>query len=264
MTKYLKYFIISMFRNKNLIFFGLFFVLISLIPNISSAANIVSSTSDPYIRYLKVLNYVGRWYGLAILVSFSIVSSGLAQMIYFNSSAVVYLNRYSKLSVNRYYFESMLGAMAVFGIYAFVILSATIVGYSHVLKENLFPVRLPMLVLFTMLAGLFYFSFSFSLQAIAISLKKVRLMDYLAYLPIALTFILGYIQVNTSINISYLVYLSPLNSILGLLIYGYSRSSLFSVEYLLITSLLYILLFQLLSIWSLKRLKEVRIEDKLI
>lgn len=121
-----------------------------------------------------------------------------------------------------------------------------------------------MLVLFTMLAGLFYFSLSFSLQAIATLLKKAHLIEYLAYFLISLTFLLGYLQVNTSLDVSLLVFLSPLNSILSLLIYGYSGILSFSVEFLLVTSLFYITVLQLISVWSLKRLKEVRIEDKLI
>ncbi|WP_223208989.1 MULTISPECIES: hypothetical protein [Thermococcaceae] len=201
---------------------------------------------------------------MAILISFSIVSGTLAQMIYFSSSAIIYLHRHSKLSINRYYFESTLGAMVIFGIYALIILFATIVGYSYVSKNIIFPKKLLMLVLFTMLAGLFYFSLSFSLQAIATLLKKAHLIEYLAYFLISLTFLLGYLQVNTSLDVSLLVFLSPLNSILSLLIYGYSGILSFSVEFLLVTSLFYITVLQLISVWSLKRLKEVRIEDKLI
>jgi len=280
--KFLKYFVKSMMRNWLILFWGIFFVGFWLFLGafvwsgdfIDSVQNL-----EQTFKQDAFLSYTASWYGICTLMGFSAISTTLAGMIYNSTSTFPYLKKFSKLSPEKYYSQSLIGISGITVISAFVLLVIAIVLYSYRFNLMLYPKNIALLAIISLFGGLFYYSLAFVISIISIILKSPRIRQFLGFIPLILTYGIGLSQVTMSLSKN-LIYVSPINCILSLLSSAYYGSSvanevtntsriiqeegsigLLNNSYLFISLILWICLLSAINIIMLRKVEELKLEE---
>jgi hypothetical protein len=261
-----KYYVKALITNKNLLFWGIAFMLFYAILGAYGF-----SSSLPLADQGVVLGYTSVWYALLVQFSLSSMAVSIAFAVIYASSSLAYSFRYTKLTPTSY-ISTLVGSSSVLGIVLSVImLASTVFLYSSRFGYLLTPSNPIAALAVSALGGVFVMVLSMFLALIVVNYLGLRSSSFINFVPLMLAFGLGFTQYSVTLPIA-IVYLSPYSAIQSLLYQAFSgqpanvrlssmTGTTLDWPILLISLLVWIVAFTLLDVSLLKRLKPRQLEE---
>ncbi len=171
-----------------------------------------------------VVAYTTSWYAVIVLIALSLLAAVIAGSYAYGSSALAYAFRYSRLTPAGYLI-SIVGGSALLGLVLNVVLLGATAGMFGVrFATTLLPVDPAALLGVSLVGGVFFMALSSTLALLAINHLGLRSADFVGYVPLVLSFVLGNAQLYVTFP-RWFIYGSPFNDLTSLLYQGYSGST---------------------------------------
>lgn len=166
--------------------------------------------------------YASAWFGIATLISMSSISTSLTFSLAYQTGAIPYLLRYSKMRAISYV-SAVLASGLITGLaYGIVLLILTDIMYSSHFKVSLPPANIPLTIAFVLLSSLLYTAFSLFLQLIRVKYLGFApaTIQIVSFVPLLLGYLFGFSTLFLHLNKG-IIYASPFSSAEFLLAKGY-------------------------------------------
>ncbi len=168
--------------------------------------------------------YTTSWYAVVVLIALSLLAAVIAGSYAYGSSALAYAFRYSRLTPAGY-LGSLVGGSALLGLVLNVVLLGATAGmFGLRFATTLVPVDPVALLGVSLVGGAFFMALSSTLTLLAINHLGLRSADFVGYVPLVLSFVLGNAQVYVALP-RWFLYGSPFNDLTSLLYQGYSGNT---------------------------------------
>ncbi len=171
-----------------------------------------------------VVAYTTSWYAVIVLIALSLLAATIAGSFAYGSAALAYAFRYSRLTPAGY-LVSIVGGSALLGLVLNVVLLGATVGmFGLRFSTTLLPADPAALLGVSLVGGVFFMALSATLSLLAINHLGLRSADFVGYVPLVLSFVLGNGQVYVAFP-RWFLYGSPFNDLTSLLYQGYSGNT---------------------------------------
>ncbi|ARM75360.1 hypothetical protein [Acidianus manzaensis] len=226
MRKTLSYIIKSILKNPNLIGWGVLFILFWGVIGAYVSTPGEMNTLPESLSIVKSSVYtdiVSAWYAVLMILFLSAIGVSLTFLVYFQSGALPYLFKYSKLTPSKY-LMSMFSGGTIAGIVLSLILTYAISGMfsTNGVGYTVMPTKPYVVFPVVILSFLFLISLSFFLVLISMKFGGVKYQQLVNYIPLILGFIFYSLYNFASSYPEWVTYASPYLNIISLLFYGYS------------------------------------------
>ncbi|BAB66096.1 hypothetical protein [Sulfurisphaera tokodaii] len=203
--------------NPTLVGWGLLFMLFW-----AALGAFVESASIP--SHLPIEDYefyTSSWYGLLVLLSFSSIGVSLSYSIAYHTGSIPYLLRYSKMKAYDYIFGLTIAGVVTSVVYSLILLAVVDLFFSQHFGLQMRPANIPLIVVSSLFAGLFFISFSLFLELMVIKYLGFNPATSQAvnFIPLILGYLFGFAALY--LNLGNLIYGSPFADIEYLLTEGY-------------------------------------------
>ncbi len=169
----------------------------------------------------EVVAYATSWYAVIVLIGLSLLAAAIAGSFAYGSASLAYAFRYSRLTPSGY-LGSIVGGSAVLGLAISVVLLGATAGLFGARFSTALPPVDPLGLLgVSLVGGVFFMALSATLALVAINYLGLRSSNYVGYVPLLLSFVLGNAQVYVVLP-RWFVYGSPFNDLTSLLYQGYA------------------------------------------
>jgi len=269
--KYLKLHIKSMLSHPSILGWGVGGTIIwaALGAFIFSAEFLKTLEGSSIGYYVSALYYTAGWFGCLSLYSFSTLATGLMFNIFYSTASVVYASKFTKLTPVKYYIYNVLSSLLIFLVLSLFTLASVYGFYSYSFKVNLYPRNIMLILVFSLIAGLFLYLLSMLLTLLPIVLGHPKAVTTIAYAPMIFAMVFSYAQLYLYFTgIEEIICLSPFNNIISLLAYGYTGMNIpitftspeegFINIYTCLTSLIcWLVALSVINIYIIKKMKAV-------
>lgn len=212
-----KYLIKRLLTNPATIGWGFLFIVFWAV----LGAFVESSSIPSHLPTSAYQFYTAGWYGVLEIISFSAASVSIVFAFTYQTGAIPYLIRYSKMK-GIDYLSGLLASGLVTGLaYGLLLLVLVYALYSYHFGVSLTPANVPMIVGVILLFTLFFSSFS-----ILLGILKVKYLglsqatgQIVNYIPLILGY--GFGIAALYVNLGDIVYATPFTSAEYLLMQGY-------------------------------------------
>ncbi len=171
-----------------------------------------------------VVAYTSAWYAVIALIALSLLAAAIAGSFAYGSSSLAFAFRYTRLTPQGF-LVSIVGGSAVLGLVLDVVLITATAGmFGARFSTAILPADAPGLVGMSVLGGVFFMALSATLALAAINYLGLRSSNYVGYVPLLLSFVLGNAQVDVALPRG-VIYASPFNDLTSLLFQGYSGTT---------------------------------------
>ncbi len=171
-----------------------------------------------------IVAYTSAWYAVIVLIALSLLAAAIAGSFAYGSASLAFAFRYTRLTPKGY-LVSIIGGSAILGLVLNLVLLAATAGlFGAKFSTAVLPADGLGLVLTSILGGVFFLGLSATLALVAINYLGLRSSNFVGYVPLLLSFVLGNAQVDVALP-RWLVYASPFNDLTSLLFQGYSGTT---------------------------------------
>ncbi|WP_338598460.1 hypothetical protein V6M85_07565 [Sulfolobus tengchongensis] len=271
MRRFLIYIVKRLLLNPNLVGWGILYILFwGSIGAYLMAPSFIKQIPTAYISKVYQ-SYVASWYADLVTLSLSALAVSVAFMLFYQTGTLPYLFRYSRLKESTYIVSVYSGTLI-----AGLAIELSLTGLISVIFSNngigitIYPHEFYILIPFILLANLFFISLSTFLVLLTIKFNGMRVQNLISFTPLVLGF-LFYSLFTFSEYPKTLDYTSPYLSLILLLYYGYSGNtppanlqnpqSSASLELVIISSILWVLILTLANIILIRRIYFTNIEE---
>ncbi|WP_337860682.1 hypothetical protein [Ferroplasma sp.] len=259
-----KYFIKNIISSKRLWAFGVFFMIFWLF---------MGAYVFGFVSYNQstVLYSSSVWFGIISVVAVSTLAITVALSIYYASFSLSYAFKFSKLKPYQYTINFMLASAIMGTIMGIVMMVFTSLFFGNKSGYKIIP-KFPLEILgISALGSIFMFLLAMLLIIAVNNYLGLKNVSFVSFIPLLLTYIFGFTQLSIKLP-EYLIYLSPFTEISDLLFYlfdGHSprrildnpASSIINPYYLAFYLSMWIVIFFIVDIILLKRIKPANIEE---
>ena len=171
-----------------------------------------------------VVAYTTSWYAVIVLVGLSLLAAAIAGSIVYGTSSLAYAFRYTLLTPKGYLVSLIVGSAILGLVLNVVLLGATAGLFGARFSAAILPADPIALLGVSLLGGVFFMGLSATLTLVVINYLGLRSSNYVGYVPLLLSFVLGNAQVYVALP-RWFVYGSPFNDLTSLLYQGYSGAT---------------------------------------
>lgn len=269
--KIFKYYTKSLFLSPENIFWSIVFVIFWLLMGAYLFTRGIPK--EVIALYEFKIWYTSSWYGVAGTFSLASLCVGLCYYFLFTTSSLPYITKYGKISINSFFLQIIWGTFLYSSFLAAILMLCTYAIYSHALSSRLLPANPFFAFLAVGIGGLFYYLLAAMIILILILTRKVKSVRLVSFLPMMASYALVFLQVFGAAG-KILVYLSPFNNIYSLTTYAYlgkpiplkweetaGGAILIDPTYSILILLVWMIIFALIDIYLMKRVKEIPTEE---
>lgn len=171
-----------------------------------------------------IVAYTSSWYAVIVLIALSLLAAAIAGSFAYGSASLAYAFRWSRLTPKGY-LASIVGGSAVLGLVLNVVLLGATAGiFGARFSAAIVPADALGLVGVSMLGGVFFLALAATLALVAIDYLGLRSSNFVGYVPLLLSFVLGNAQTDVALP-RWVIYGSPFNDLTSLLYQGYSGTT---------------------------------------
>lgn len=259
-----KYFIKNIITNKSLWAWGVFFSVFWLFMGAFVFGFELSSKSVS-------LYTAAIWYAIIALISTSTISTTVAFSVYYASSSLSYVFRFTELKPYKYVMNFIFAAIITGLIMGTFIMVFTSLFFGLKSGYRLIPVFPLEALSIYLLSSIFMFLLALILIIIINNYFSLKNISFVSFIPMILTFIFAFTQLSISLP-KYLIYLSPFTEISNLLFYlfyGHDSVMVFNNPFsgtinphlLIIFLSAWIIVLLICGIILIRKIKPVNIEE---
>ena len=173
------------------------------------------------------LQYTSVWNASLVILSLSTIAVGIAYILYFQTGALPYLIRYTKLKASTYFASLYSGNLIASLILELLLIAIITLMFSHNgVGIAVTPSNIGIMILAIILGSIFFISFSVFLNLLVIRLRAYKLLNLFNYIPLIIGTIVFALFAFATITIKSpaIYYSNPYTATLILLYYGYFGS----------------------------------------
>ncbi|MBB5254321.1 hypothetical protein [Sulfurisphaera ohwakuensis] len=165
--------------------------------------------------------YTSGWYGVLVLLSFSAIGVGLTAFIRYHTGSIPYLLRYSRMKSADYISGITIASVITSLVYSLILLAIVDLLFSYHFGFQISPANIPLILLTSLLAGLFFLSFSLFVELLIVKYLGLNpaTSQIVNFIPLILGYGFGFAALYS--NLGNIVYASPFADIEYLLTEGY-------------------------------------------
>ena len=264
-----KYFVKSIIFSRRVWIFGIFFGVFLLYIGYNQSISGIGLS-----RFYQE-NYTAEWTGLVILFLLGTISATIAQVVFYSSSSLPYLFKFSRLSKGSYLYNISISSLVVgIGLSSVITIIATLmfsykfgfIVYSNDYLSTYFAI---------VLGSLFMIFFAIFLVLVAINYLGARNVNYIQLLPMLLTYGIGIMLLTANITDAYIYYIVPFSAYVVMFQEAFDGKELQIVSanmhivfsslrypYLLLSLLTWIACLMIIDILLLERIKVSSLEER--
>lgn len=261
-----RYMIKSLFKNRMIWFWGIFYVSFWLILGVFVWSNGME------INYLK--DYAATWYAFDSIISISSISVSLSYSIYFSSTSLSYLFKNSRLSSYEYYIESIISIAIFFIIVGILLGLIEILLFKIKFNIWIIPSNIPFLIILLFISGLIFYSFSIVMVILINNYAGLKNINFVSFVPMLLGWLFGYSVIFFKMP-NYVIYsnfITPLayafvNVFLNHQVYvelSNPNSGIVNIQFCALSIFIWLIVLIIGSIYLLKRIRAKNIEEAMV
>ncbi len=209
-----RYFFSSLLRDKSLWGWGIGFMFFWLYMG-AFVFNSYSGTEEEW------LFTASGWFSIIGLIAASIVATTISYSIYYSTSSLVYVFKYTNFSPRSYVLNLVGGSSLVSAVIGTIIILFTAVLFSIRSGFAVVPMMPVQAVFLFILTGIFMFLFSLIMVILVNNYLGMKNRSFVNLLPQLLSYIFGFSEFGTPLPMS-VIYASPFSDIPRLLFMVFS------------------------------------------